>query len=292
MTSLPRPRSKRPVDCERCQHFAGRTSWAGVEFACEKGHTADSTVTLLRHGGCDDYKAAGRDSLIFRRFRGQAEWHGDESLKNRQAAVRRTASSLAKSLSEFGDMLDSQQVQAGRDAVAALHRLGDDIERAASLAKAYKAKKDKERAEAEQRKADDLAARLMPGWSAEDVAACAEDLLHLCDTKEGQRWLHERRGRDVMTESGVFTLREDVQAWRRAAPASQQATRLAALRRNLAGHLFALERPTARYYATLDDFKAYRTWRRGQLAAKTSVAALLAEAERQAGEGNSDAAGD
>lgn len=292
MTSSPRPRSKRPVDCERCQHFAGRTSWAGVEFACEKGHTADATATLLRHSGCEDYKAAGRDALIFRRFRGQAEWHGDESLKNRQAALRRTASSLAKSLSEFGDMLDSQQVQAGRDAVAALHRLGDDIERAASLAKAYKAKKHKERAEAEQCKADELAARLMPEWSAEDIAACAEDLAHLCDTKEGQRWLHERRGRDVMTEGGAFTLREDAQAWRRATTTAQQNVRLTALRRNLAGHLLALERPTARYYVAREDLNAYRAFRREQQAAKTSVAALLALATRQAGEDDNTEARD
>lgn len=284
MTSSPRSRFKRAVDCERCQHFTGRTSWSRIDFSCGKGHLAESSATLQRLGGCADYAAAGRDALIFRRFRGQAEWHGDESLKNHQAAVRRTASSLAKSLSEFGDMLDSQQVQAGKDAVAALHRLGDDIERAASLAKAYKAQKDKERAEADQRKADELAARLMPCWTDEDIVACAEDLAQLCDTREGQRWLRERRGPDVLTEGGVFTLREDAQAWHRAATAPQKAARLAALRRNLAGHLLALERPTARYYLARADFDAYRAWRREQLAAKTSVAALLAQATRQAGE--------
>jgi hypothetical protein len=47
--------------------------------------------------------------------------------------VRRTASSLAKSLSEFGDMLDRLQVQAGQARLAALQIFGDNIERAANV---------------------------------------------------------------------------------------------------------------------------------------------------------------
>lgn len=146
-------RAVRAVDCDKCAHFGGRQTWARIEWRCARGHAPESTTTLLHAEGCDGYSAAGRDDLIFRRFKDQASYYGDEVLRNRQATARRTASNLAKSLQEFGDMLDAEQLRAGREAVTALNRLAEDIERAARLAKAFKAREDAERAAEQARQA-------------------------------------------------------------------------------------------------------------------------------------------
>lgn len=278
----PRSRPARVVDCASCTHFRGRNGFVRVEFACAKGHPAESDIILTRFAGCSDFKSASRDELIFRRFRSSAEWHGDETLKKRQAAVRRTASLFAQAVTDFGEMMDGKQLEASKEAIAALNQLGNDIERAARLAKAHKLLKDRERKEEECRKVDALAAQLMAGWSDEDVVSCAEDAVQAVYSEQGRKWIYARRGtRDLSNESpmrATSRLMTSDKLQRQQPPSS-----LLVIRRELALFLAGLAEARSKHAVTREDFDAYRAWRRDHRNAVASVDALIARATRGVG---------
>ncbi len=264
------------VDCEKCTHFTGRNGWARVEWGCAKGHASESMVTLIRTDGCRDHRAAPRDTLIFRRFKSEVSFHGADGLKGRQAQARRIATGLQKSLSEFGDLMDGDQVKAGRDAVAALNRLADDIERAARMAIAYKAREDQRREIEQQRVGDELATRLLAGWSEAEVIECAQHLAAF-DTYDATRWLASRRG-NTLTCDGFCTPNDIAVRMNRERDGRQRAALHAELRRKLATVLDTLDRPPGPSYATRADFEAWRQLMRHRRAANASVAAVLSTA--------------
>ena len=276
-------RGKAPVtvDCEKCLHFTGRHGWIRVEWGCAQGQQPESEFGLTRYNGCPTYREASRDELIFRRFKGSASFNGGADLKSRQTQARRTATGLSKALAEFGDLMDGAQVKAGRDAVAALNRLADDIERATALAGAFKKREDAQR-EAERRKRGDAVAdRLVPAWTEQQLVECAEHLASF-GTVQGQKWLEARHGRSMLVESSIWTANDLAQRWKRAAAGAAKKELFAELRRDVAQALDGLDRPTSREYATRVDFEAYRQLLRDRNAAAASVAGVVAQAMRQA----------
>ena len=279
MSEAQGPRRRRKgasVDCEKCQHFTGRQGWIRVEWGCAKGHAAESTIVLTRREGCPDYRECPRDELIFRRFEGSASFSGNADLKNRQTQATRTANGLDKALADFGDLMDGQQVQAGRDAVAALRRLAADIARASELASRFKAREDARREAEHAQRLDALAARHLAGWSEVQVIECAEHLAAF-DTSAAWKWLNARHGRDVLTASGLWSSNEVAQRLKRAQGAARTSL-FADLRRQVAEALEEFERSQGPQYASRGDFDAYRQLLRDQRAAKASVAALVAGA--------------
>lgn len=272
-------KAAKPVDCEKCQHFSGRNGWARVEWGCAEGHAAESTFVLMRYQGCADYAEASRDELIFRRFKASASFHGNADLKQRQTQAKRTANGLAKALAEFGDLMDGAQVKAGREAVAALNRLAADIAQASAMAEAFKKREDEAREFERRKRGDALADRLLSGWADGKVIECAESLAAF-DTAAAHRWSEKQRGRALLLESGVWAANDLAQRWKRA-PESAKAELLAEVRREVAQALASLDQPLSPAYATRQDFEAYEAFRRAEQAAKASVAALVAEAEKR-----------
>lgn len=282
----PTSRSSKPsktVDCEKCQHFTGRNGWARVEWGCAKGHAAESTVYLTRYAGCPNYREASRDELIFRRFKGSASHYGNDELKSRQTQAKRTANGLAKALAEFGDLMDSAQVQAGRDAVAALNRLAADIAQASTMAAAFKKREDQAREVERRRRGDALADRVLLDCTEAQIVECAEHL-GAFDTTAAHKWLDARRGRSTLIGGNPWTANDLAQRWKRAA-GDAKVELFAELRRELASALSELDQPVSREYATRADFDAYRQLLRDRSAAKASVAAVVADAVRQAAAG-------
>ncbi len=269
------------VDCEKCLHFTGRQGWVRIEWGCTQGQQPESEFGLTRYGGCPTYREASRDELIFRRFKGSASFNGGADLKSRQMQARRTATSLSKALAEFGDLMDGAQVKAGRDAVAALSRLADDIARASTLAGAFKEREDAQR-EAERRKRGDaLADRLLPDRTEQQLVECAEHLAAF-DSAQARQWLEIRHGRPMLVESSIWSANDLAQRWRRAVAGAAKNELLAELRRDVAQALEGLDRPMSREYATRADFDAYRQLLRDRSAASAAVAVVVAQAMRQA----------
>lgn len=275
----PRSRPARVIDCAGCTHFRGRNGFVRIEFDCAKGHPAESDITLTRFAGCSDFKSASRDELIFRRFRSSAEWHGDETLKKRQAAVRRTASLFAQAVTDFGEMMDGKQLEASKEAIAALNQLGNDIERASRLAKAHKQLKDRERKEEECRKVDALAAKLMAGWSDDEVISCAEDAVQAIYSDQGRKWIYARRGTHDLVDGSPMRATSRLMTGDKL-QRQQPASNLLVIRRELALFLAGLSEARSKHAVNREDFDAYRAWRREQQRAAASVDALLTKAKR------------
>jgi hypothetical protein len=205
------PQRPRTVDCERCHHFTGRNGWSKPEWGCAKGHErmASQEYTLVRVEGCRDFAALSRDETIFRRFQLDAEWHGDATLKNKRSLARRTATSLQRALAEFGPVLDTEQLSAGKAAVQALVRLADDIERAGKLAVAHKGPADAERKVAEQARLDALVTKqlgLIDEADEAEVIALAHDLVAFTKSDLDGGWLANRKGHRPRLH-GPFQLR-------------------------------------------------------------------------------------
>lgn len=267
-----------PVDCEKCEHFTGRSGWTRVVWGCAKSHQPESAMLLQRTSGCDDYCEASREELLFRRYKGSASFHGDADLKAHQARATRTANGLSKALADFGDLMDGEQVLAGRQAVAALHRLADTLSAAAALAKSFKAREDAQREVERQRRGDALADQVLQGMSAEDVVECAE-LLASFDSSASMSWLDQRRGRRTIFMGGLRDPLDRVLRWQRA-PADRKPEAFAEVRRELAAALANLNTPPDKDYATRADFDAFRSLQRDKRAAKASVAAVVLAASR------------
>lgn len=265
-----------PVDCEKCQHFTGRNGWTRVVWGCAKSHQPESAMQLRRANGCVDFCEASREEMLFRRYKGSASFHGDADLKAHQARAKRTANGLSKALADFGDLMDGTQVEAGRQAVAALHRLAEDLSSAAALAKSFKAREDLQREMERQRRGDALADQVLQGMSPENVVECAEHLAAF-DSSSATKWLEQRTGRRTIFMGGLRDPLDRVQKWQRA-PGDQKREAFAELRRELAAALANLNTPPARNYATRADFDAFRSLQRDMRAATASIAAVVAVA--------------
>lgn len=276
---LGRVRSAKPVDCDACQHFEGSVGYSRFEFRCAKGHPPESDVVLLRYHGCADFQAAGRDQIIFRRHKSTALLDGDCGLKKRQAQATRTANGLAVAVADFGDLMDAEQTVAINTAVKTLRRLSADLERAASLAKSYKAREDANREAERQQREDKLAAALLEGWSEQQILECAEHLAAF-DSPAAQAWHVERRGRRMLLDGGIWSPNDLARQYKLAVTPSRKAVLFAELRRDLAKALETLNRPQGSMYATRADFDAYRQLLRDQAAARVAVAALISTSAR------------
>lgn len=278
-----RDRPAVPVDCENCQSFTGRSGWTRVVWGCAKSHQPESAMLLQRSSGCADFCEASREEKLFRRYKGSASFHGDADLKAHQARATRTANGLSKALADFGDLMDGAQVEAGRQAVAALHRLAEDLSAAAALAKNFKAREDSQREMERQLRGDALADQVLQGMSPEDVVECAEHLAAF-DSSSTTKWLEQRRGRRTILMGGLRDPLDLAQKWQRA-PGDEKTRAFAELRRELAAALANLNTPPARGYATRSDFDAFRSIQRDKRAATASVAAVVAVASRSTMDG-------
>lgn len=272
----------KPIDCDRCGHFIGRSGWARVEFRCAKGQQPESPHSTMRYQGCTSYREASRDVQIYRRFKDEAAWHGDGVLKAKQALARRTASSLSKTLSEFSEVMSADQARAGRDAVAALQSLADDIQTAARMAKAHKAREEERREAERQTKGDRLADQLLTGQSEKHVIELAEQLAAL-DTAAGRRWLDERHGRSILLDGGVWVANDLAQRLKPAQGAARSEL-FAELRRAVAEALQSLNKPLTRDCCTRADFDAWCQLQRHRAAATASVKALVRNVMNSPGE--------
>jgi hypothetical protein len=123
-----------PPKCEDCRHFSG--SAFSLRFGCAKEHAPDSTYSMNRDK-CEDRSPFTRQEVIFKRFQ-HAPWTGETELKNQKTTALRTATSLRKALTNFEQVLTSEQATALRDAASALDQLGRDIELAGQLLKQEK----------------------------------------------------------------------------------------------------------------------------------------------------------
>lgn len=271
--------SSSAVDCEQCTHFTGSNGYVQIQLGCTKGHEAESEASLIRHHGCSDFDEAPRSVVIFRRFKHGAEFQGNGALKPRQAAARRTATSLAKAMEEFGDLMDPRQLEACRSAVAALDVLAKDLSKASALAVEHKKARDAAREHERHRNADALADRLLAGWSEAKIVECAEHLAAM-DMPPARRWLERRRGRPVYNPQKVQAP-SDVARRLKTAPPSARAELIAELRGQVADVLNELDNVISRDYTTRADFDVFSQLLRDSKAAKASIASLVADAVKR-----------
>lgn len=184
------PTTPQLIKCEDCRNFDGRSY--RLEFGCSKGHEPDYHSMMAKES-CIDNSPMTHQELIFKRFEFGAWSHGDGELKKKQATVRRTATSLRATMSEFEKFLSSDQAMAIREAASAFDRLGNDIELAAKLAKKYKEEKDAEYARQRQTELDQIAADYFGIAGAAKILDIATDLESFA-TGTGLDWFRQHCG--------------------------------------------------------------------------------------------------
>lgn len=249
------PESKE-INCEVCRNFAGYS----YKFVCDKGHEAQQSWTFLRDS-CADNSPLRRDELIFKRFK--LFWSGGEDkLKNKKAVVRRTSTSLRAAMTEFEKVLDSEQIAAIKAAANAFDRLGDDIGRAAQLAKQYaadqKAKYEKER----QDKLDEIASKYLGIAGPAKVLEIAHDMAAFIGS-EGRSWYTpisvDGQGYIPVYDRGISLAIQDYEA-------NPSDKNLRELRTWFAKSVEELQRPMQpAFTANMNHFEQFRIWRAQQM---------------------------
>lgn len=248
------PESK-PINCEVCRHFNGYA----YKFVCDKGHEPQQSWTFLRDS-CADNSPLRRDELIFKRFK--LFWSGGEQkLKNKKAVVRRTSTSLRAAMTEFEKVLDSEQIAAMKAAANAFDRLGDDIGRAAELAKQYeaneKAKYEKER----QDKLDGIASEYLGIAGPATVLEIVRDMSAFIGT-EGRSWYKpisgDKQGYIAVHDRGITLAIHEYES-------NPSEKNFRELKTWFAKNLEELQRPMQpAYTANLNHFEQFRAWRAQQ----------------------------
>lgn len=247
------PPSQR-VRCEDCRNFTG----SSLTWGCAKGHEAPHRYVFIKDD-CVDNAPMTRDEQIFKRFRLNATYYGDEQLKKARSTVRRAVGSLTTIRTDYERYLTGVQIESIRGAAETLAQLANDIQRAEKLAREVKAKADA------QRDAEKKAKRLALVLSAlgadskkeishESLHRLAEDILALAG-KVGKAWWsatkrNERRF-DFHISYGLTEAMNRVSAL----PTTEHMDRLF---ESVAAHLEELDDRGPGYGLVLADFHEFR----------------------------------
>lgn len=174
---------KLSIDCTKdCRHFLG-SHGQSFNFKCDKGHHNGNPATVRQE--CEDFAPLAREEKIFRRMEHTAKYHGDRDFRARKAEARRAATALRKALSSFQEVLDDAQIEAIETAAKAVDQLGNDLDRAALLAKRYHIAQTQKRERETQEQNNALVAELLALAPLEAVMA---DLLSFA-SEGGTAWL-------------------------------------------------------------------------------------------------------
>lgn len=243
------------INCEVCRHFTGYA----YKFVCGKGYEPEASWTFLRDT-CADNSPLRRDELIFKRFK--LFWSGGEQkLKNKKAVVRRTSTSLRSAMAEFEKMLDSEQIAALKAAANAFDRLGDDIGRAAELAKKYEADQKAKYEKECQEKLDHIASKYLGIAGPAKTLEISHDMAAFIGPG-GRSWYTsisgDRQGYIPVYDRGITSAIEDFVR-------SPSEKNLRELKTWLAKCLDELQRTSQpAFTANMDHFEKFRIWRAEQ----------------------------
>jgi hypothetical protein len=229
MATKPRAAAK-TVDCEECRHFSG--SGLANTFTCAKGHARERAYSLVRLEGCGDFAKLGTDEQILKRFSHSAKFYGDADIKKRRIEVRRTTTSIRKTIDSFGKFMTAKQVEA--------QRMVDETARRAALVAKH--------------------------VGDQDVLAIAADLLDFNAT--GKEWLKVHRSVDdaVVAMQYVYELQLAVRDYLNPKP-NQRPVSLDAIKEIAALCMADIEETAANgarsdyRFASPADFAAFRAWR-------------------------------
>jgi hypothetical protein len=258
MATKPRAAAK-TADCEECRHFSG--SCLANTFTCAKGHARERDYSLIRLEGCRDFAKLSTDEQILKRFSHSAKFNGDTDIKKRRVEVRRTTTSIRKTIDSFGKFMTARQVEALREAATQLGAFGNDLERAGVLANRVFTK-----AEA-QRKVDETARRealVAKHVGDQDALALADDLINFKAT--GREWLKVHKGVDtIVSFADIYALQNLAAEHRRQGTKASLVSEQAAI---CMDHLEEMAisnrylRPGDNRFATLAEFIEFRAWRK------------------------------
>jgi hypothetical protein len=213
-------------------------------------------------------RACARAQALFERhYEGRARFVADEEPKRAASGARRAATALAIAETEFDAILDAKQTL--RAAVGIMRSLGEDLDGACALARQRKLANDREALAERQAAADRVA---VARWAEDDATMLAEaealaDFIDHGDALDVQQWIRERH---VSVDCACFP--DEVAGRERLAGVfvDHGKGRASALdvRRRAAEYIQALSSlRTPRqhkdmWYVGLDDFEAWRDWRR------------------------------
>lgn len=211
--------------------------------------------------------------LFNEHYASRARYEGDAEPKKDAASAKRVATGLRKAVAEFSKLLTPEQQKALADAAAVMRALGADLDKAGALALASHVAQ----AESDLRSRHAAADATAQGrWADDDEAMIAEarDLAAFVDQTLGSEWILKHRG------SAYAHFPDDMPAGRRLVDALRGKTgqlNQLGLRRRAAEYLAGLRdgrrRTSRRYkdiwYVGLDDYEAWRAWRKEVLGAIT-----------------------
>lgn len=200
-----------------------------------------------------------------------ARYHGDENAKKAAAEARRVATSLGKSITQFTALLDPKQLQALQDASTVMRGLAADLDVVCKLANAHKADTARKRLQEWQALCDQVAAER---WAGDDAAMLVEarelsDFWDQADALEVDEWIKSRQPGARYAQFPDRDSGEGERAKELSRLLSSKPLDTLAVRRHAAFYLHALRDAMRRsrrynelYYVGLDDFEAWRAWRK------------------------------
>lgn len=216
-------------------------------------------------------KPSRAKALFDSHYAWSARRSGADEPKKAAAGAKRLATGLSTAVTDFGGLLEAGDLQALREAAAAMRRLAVDLDGAAKLAdkakRAHEADYERERRE----RADATAA---VRWTDDDAmldeARALADFFDAWHARDVPAWLRGRLAPHLtimaLPDLEVGGRLLDMLARAGSPPA---AAALPAIRRRAAEYLRGLERASSSersykeiHYVGLDDFDAWRTWRR------------------------------
>lgn len=251
------PVEQAEVKCEQCRNFTGYSH----RFECAKSHTQENYVYFVRPS-CEDYSALSREEVIFKRFKNTSWTYGADLVKNKKSVVRRTATSLRSSMSEFEKVLTQEQCIAIQAAAAVFDQIGNDLEVVARMAAKYKADKDAEYERERLAELDSIADKFFGIAGPAKIVELASGL-EAFFTQEGVEWYREVSGKkDVYFYSNDY-LADKLAVWR----AEPSERKLLDLKREAGKYVKKLTNGRDRLNGdpTLDHFYEFMTWKAGQI---------------------------
>lgn len=239
------------INCQVCRHFTGYS----YKFGCAKGHALEESWSFTRDS-CIDNSPLRRDELIFKRF--SPFWSSEEKLKNKKSVVRRTSTGLRTALTEFEKVLDADQITAIKAAAEAFDRLGDDIGRAAQLAKQHDLEQKAQYLKERQAKLDSIAASYFGIAGDIKVLEIAYDMDAFIG-EQGMRWYRPVSGDG---EGYISVYNGQMTSVIRDYEASPSPKTLRNLKTRFAECIEELQNKTLpSFTANLEHFNQFRIWR-------------------------------
>lgn len=206
----------------------------------------------------------------------RARYAGDAETRKDAASAKRVATGLSKASNEFSRLLTADQQQVLGQAASIMRALATDLDKASAIARAVMV----EQAETDLRARHAAADRIAHArWAGDDAAMLAEardlaDFIDRSHATESDQWIFKHR------QCAFAHFPDDMPPGRRLIDAlanGHEGERMVLLRRRTAEYVGGLtawqQRMTRRYtdtwYVGLDDFEAWRSWRKAILGAIT-----------------------